>query len=339
MNPALRLVPPAAENEDAALRPRTFADYIGQREIITNLRTSVRASRLGCWQLDHQLFTGGAGLGKTSLCGVIANELGTKLHVASGPAIAHRGELAGLLLALQPGDVLFIDEIHRLKVELQEMLYTAMEDFRLDMFGSDKRAVSLTLAKFTLLGATTHAGMLGKPLLDRFGFVWQLAYYDVPELTSIVARSARELGVAIDEAGAAEIARRSRGIPRIANRLLRRVRDCAMVAAADGALVPWHQAQMPGKVLVTGPIAAMALDQFGVDAVGLDALDRAYLRELVSHGSAMGIEALVSALQQQRQTLEENVEPFLSQLGFISRTPRGRIATDAGINHVTAGVS
>jgi Holliday junction DNA helicase RuvB len=213
-----------------------------------------------------------------------------------------------------------------------------MEDGRIDMFGADKRAVSLTLSKFTLLGATTHAGLLGKPLLDRFGFVWQLVYYTVDELTEIVARSARELGVAIDDAGAAEIARRSRGIPRIANRLLRRVRDCAMVAAADGALVP-RGFRGAGKVLINGPLAAMALDQFGVDVAGLDALDRAYLRELVSHVSAMGIEALAGALQQQRLTLEENVEPFLCQIGFISRTPRGRIATDAGINHVTAGVS
>lgn len=335
MSAALHLVPRAAvpENDDSALRPRTFADYIGQREIITNLRTSVRASRLGCWQLDHQLFTGGAGLGKTSLAGVIAAELGTKLHVTSAPSIEHRGQLAGMLIALAPGDVLFIDEIHRLSVPLQEVLYTAMEDHRLDMFGPDKRAVSLSLPKFTLLGATTHAGLLGKPLLDRFGFVWQLAYYTVDELTEIVARSARELGVAIDDAGAAEIARRSRGIPRIANRLLRRVRDCAIVAADDGALVPrgFHGT---GKIAVTGLLAAMALDQFQIDTAGLDTLDRAYLTELARHGTPMGIEALAGTLQQQRATLEDIVEPFLVQLGFVSRTPRGRIVTPAGQAHL-----
>ena len=351
MSAALRLVPLAAPvpPDDAALRPRTFDDYIGQAAIIANLRTSVRAAKLAGHQLDHMLMTGGPGLGKTSLAGVIAAELGARLRIASAPAISHRGELATLLIGLEPGDVLFIDEIHRLATPLQEMLYSAMEDGRVDLFGPDRRAISMNLPRFTLLGATTHAGLLSAPLLDRFGFVWQLQTYTVAELTAIVQRSARELGIAIDPDGVGEIARRSRGVPRIANRLLRRVRDVAIVAAADGALVPRNHFSLRGgfaqperaclgTCTINGPLAALALDQLEVDAAGLDGLDRAYLAVLAArHGAPVGIEALASALSQQRATIEDVVEPFLVQLGLIARTPRGRVATEAGVHHLTGG--
>jgi Holliday junction DNA helicase RuvB len=331
---AIEIVKP---EDDVALRPIGFDDYIGQRAIIDNLSTSVRATRLGGWQLDHYLFAGPPGLGKTSLAYVIAHELGAKLHLASAPTIEHAGELAGLLTGLAEGDVLFIDEIHRLAMPLQEMLYSAMEDRRVDLFAG-KKAISMPLAKFTLLGATTHAGMLSAPLLDRFGFVWQLTYYEPSELTTIVQRSAGKLGIAIDELGAAEIARRSRGTPRIANRLLRRVRDHAIVAAHNGALV-LGQLRAGGavcSVTVNRAIAVGALEALSVDALGLDALDRAYLELLASRSAPIGIAAVAHALSQQRATIEDVVEPYLVQLGLVERTSRGRLATDAGRRHLEA---
>lgn len=316
---------------DQALRPLSFADYTGQRHIISNLETSVHAAKLGGWQLDHQLFCGPPGLGKTSLAQVVGAELGVRVHVTSAPSIAHRGELAGLLTALADGEVLFIDEIHRLPVPLQEMLYSAMEDGRVDLFTADKRAVSLPLAKFTLLGATTHAGLLTGPMRDRFGFVWELEFYTADELATIVGRSATLLGIAVDQDGAAEIARRSRGTPRIANRLLRRVRDHVIVAASRGALVPHGR---PANA-ITAPLAVAALDRLRVDTAGLSALDLRYLTEIAARGGApVGITAIASALAQQRQTLEDTVEPFLVKLGFIARTPRGRVATAAGQAHL-----
>ena len=308
----------------AALRPRTFDEYIGQKELIENLRISVRAARQGGWTLDHFLFAGPPGLGKTTLAHVIANELGVALHVSSGPAIERKGSMAQLLTSVGEGEVLFIDEIHRLTTAVEEYLYPAMEDFRFDLFigeGPHAKAVTMQLPRFTLLGATTRMGLLSAPLLDRFGFHWQLRYYDLVDMTSIVRRSARLIGVAIDDEGAIEIARRARGTPRIANRLLRRVRDFAAVEG-DGT--------------VDGAIAASSLDRLAVDHVGLDALDRAYLSVVCERfdGGPVGIEAVAASLSEERGTLEEVVEPFLLQVGFIARTPRGRVATAAGFEHL-----
>ncbi|MBP8805409.1 MAG: Holliday junction branch migration DNA helicase RuvB [Kofleriaceae bacterium] len=308
----------------AALRPKSFADYIGQRELIDNLRVSVQAARENGWPLDHFLFAGPPGLGKTTLANVIANELGVNLVVTSGPAIDHKGMLASLLTSLGERDALFIDEIHRLSPIVEENLYPAMEDFRFDLFigdGPHAKAMTIQLPRFTLLGATTRMGLLSAPLLDRFGFHWQLRYYDLADMTAIVRRSARLIAVAVDDGGAVEIARRARGTPRIANRLLRRVRDFAAVEG-DGA--------------VTGAIAAGALDRLAVDHAGLDTLDRSYLAVVCERfdGGPVGIEAIAASLSEERGTLEEVVEPFLLQVGFIARTPRGRVATAAGYAHI-----
>ena len=307
-----------------ALRPRTFDEYIGQRELIDNLKISVRAAKENGWALDHFLFAGPPGLGKTTLAHVIANELGVNLHVSSGPAIDHKGMLASLLTSLGEGDALFIDEIHRLNPVVEENLYPAMEDFRFDLFigeGPHAKAVTMQLPRFTLLGATTRMGLLSAPLLDRFGFHWQLRYYELPDMIAIVKRSASLIGVPIDQDGANEIARRARGTPRIANRLLRRVRDFAAVER-DGR--------------VDGDIAASSLDRLAVDHAGLDSLDRAYLSTICERfdGGPVGIEAVAASLSEERGTLEEVVEPFLLQVGFIARTPRGRIATAAGYHHM-----
>lgn len=318
----------AATMEDPALRPTGFDDYVGQREVVASLKTSVRAARRGGWQLDHMLFTGPKGLGKTSLAQVVANELGGRLRVTSAPAITHKGELASMLVTLQEGDVLFIDEIHRLKITLQEVLLTALEDRVLDMAAGGK-VIRLPLPKFTLLGATTHAGLLAGPLRDRFGFVWQLRFYDVADLQTIVLASARKLGLAMDADGAAEIARRSRGTPRLANRLLRRVRDFVTGTETGGL--------MPRNLVVGGPLATAALDQLGIDSLGLDALDLAYLR--AASAGAVGVEAIASALSEQRQTIEEAIEPFLVQIGFVARTKRGRATTEAGKQHLAAAAA
>ncbi len=308
----------------AALRPRNFNEYIGQRELIENLRVSVHAAKQGNWALDHFLFAGPPGLGKTTLAHVIANELGVNLHVSSGPAIDHKGKLASLLTGLGERDALFIDEIHRLNPVVEENLYPAMEDFRFDLFigeGPHAKAVTMQLPRFTLLGATTRMGLLSAPLLDRFGFHWQLRYYDLADMQAIVKRSASLIGVPIDDDGAKEIARRSRGTPRIANRLLRRVRDFASVEH-DGS--------------IDGTIAASSLDRLAVDHAGLDALDRGYLTVICERfdGGPVGIEAVAASLSEERGTLEEVVEPFLLQVGFIARTPRGRVATAAGFQHM-----
>jgi Holliday junction DNA helicase RuvB len=308
----------------AALRPRSFDEYIGQRELVENLRVSVRAAKEGGWALDHFLFAGPPGLGKTTLAHVIANELGVNLHVSSGPAIDHKGKLASLLTGLGERDALFIDEIHRLSPVVEENLYPAMEDFRFDLFigeGPHAKAVTMQLPRFTLLGATTRMGLLSAPLLDRFGFHWQLRYYSLADMKSIVRRSASLIDVAIDDDGATEIARRARGTPRIANRLLRRVRDFAAVEQ-DGS--------------IDGAIAASSLDRLAVDHAGLDMLDRAYLAVICERfdGGPVGIEAVAASLSEERGTLEEVVEPFLLQVGFIARTPRGRVATAAGFQHI-----
>ena len=325
MSAALKLVPEHATDVEVSLRPACFDDYVGQRDVIESLRTSVRAAKRGGWQLDHMLITGPKGLGKTSLCQVIASELGACLVVTSAPAITHKGELAAMLASLQDGDVLFIDEIHRLAVPLQEVLYTAMEDRVLDM-SAGKKVIRVPLARFTLLGATTHAGLLSAPLRDRFGFVWQLRFYDVADLTTIVLGSARKLGIAIDEEGAAEVARRSRGTPRLANRLLRRVRDFVTGADARGGLMP--------RGPIGGPLVTAALDRLGIDGLGLDALDRAYL--VAASAGPVGVETIASALSEQRQTIEDVVEPFLVQVGFVARTRKGRVITEAGLRHLDA---
>ena len=310
----------------AALRPASFADYVGQREVLDNVKVAVSAARSGGWRLDHFLFAGPPGLGKTTLAHVIANELGVRLQTTSGPAIDHKGQLASILTQLNEGDVLFIDEIHRLSPVIEENLYPAMEDFRFDLFlgdGPHAKSVTMPLPRFTLLGATTRMGLLSAPLLDRFGFHWQLGYYSGEELTSIVARSARLMKLAIDQDGAIEIAQRSRGTPRIANRLLRRVRDFA---------------EVEGRGVVDRPIAAFALERLRVDQQGLDALDRAYLSVVIDRfdGGPVGIEAIAASLSEERGTLEDVVEPFLLQAGFLARTSRGRVATRTAYQHLGA---
>jgi len=312
----------------AALRPRSFSEYVGQQDVIDNLKVSVAAAKQGGWCLDHFLFAGPPGLGKTTLAHVIANELGAKLLVTSGPAIDHKGKLASLLTSLGERDVLFIDEIYRLNPLVEENLYPAMEDFKFDLFigdGPHAKAVTMPLPRFTLLGATTRMGLLSSPLLDRFGFHWQLRYYDHDDMTRIVERSASLLEVDIDRAGAAEIARRARGTPRIANRLLRRVRDFAAV---------------DGTGTVDRAIAAFALERLQVDQCGLDALDRAYLSVVVERfdGGPVGVDAIAASLSEERGTLEDVVEPFLLQAGFIARTPRGRVATQATYAHLDVPV-
>lgn len=330
----------ASPAADSALRPQTFDDYTGQKPVIANLRTAVSSAKVRRDALDHVLISGPPGLGKTTLATIIANEMGGTLTVTSAPSISHKGELAAMLTQLGEGDLLFIDEIHRLSVPLQEMLYTAMEDRRVDLFmgkGKTGKAISVKLPKFTLIGATTHAGMLTGPMRDRFGLVCQLRFYELADMVSIVARSARILGIDLESDAAVEIARRSRGTPRIANRLIRRVRDYAIEAAYEGAMVVYGaRPRDPGIVIVTWAAAAAALDAQGVDSAGLDATDRAYLIQLVQAGSAMGIEALAAALSAPRATLEEVVEPFLLQVMMIRRSRHGRLITDIGKDHLAA---
>lgn len=321
--------------DDPALRPTSFDDYIGQAEVIANLRESVRAAKRGGWQLDHMLFAGPAGLGKTSLAGVIATELGGKLRATSAPAIEHKGALASLLTTLEDGDVLFIDEIHALDRAVAECLYSAMEDRVIDL-PAGKRVIRVPLPKFTLLAATTHAGKLSKPLLDRFGFVWQLKPYTLLEMATIITRSAGKLGVAIDEEGALTIAAASRGVPRIANRLLRRLRDAATNAVADGALVVYGD-RVGKNGAINGPLAVAALARLGIDHKGLDSLDRRYLAVVAER--PVGIEAICAELAEDRSTIEDAVEPYLMQAGLIKRGGKGRMATEAGRTHLTEVVS
>ena len=311
------------EQLERALRPRELAEYIGQEKIRHQLGIFIEATRKRGEALDHVLLFGPPGLGKTTLSHIIAHELGVNLRQTSGPVLERPGDLAALLTNLEPRDVLFIDEIHRLSPVVEEILYPALEDFQLDIMigeGPAARSVKLDLPPFTLVGATTRAGMLTNPLRDRFGIVARLEFYTPEELTRIVVRSASLLGVAVDAGGAVEIARRSRGTPRIANRLLRRVRDFAEVKA-DGA--------------VTRAVADAALEMLDVDALGLDVMDRKLLQTVLSKfdGGPVGVDNLAAAIGEERDTIEDVLEPYLIQQGFLQRTSRGRIATSLSYRH------
>jgi Holliday junction DNA helicase RuvB len=309
---------------DAALRPKRLADFVGQKAARENLEIFVASARQRKEALDHVLFVGPPGLGKTTLAHIMAHELGVNFRSTSGPVIAKAGDLAALLTNLDEGDVLFIDEIHRLNPAVEEILYPAMEDFQLDLIigeGPAARSVKIDLARFTLVGATTRLGLLTTPLRDRFGIPIRLQFYTVKELEHIITRGARLLGFETTEEGAREIARRSRGTPRIAGRLLRRVRDFAIVA---------------GKTTLEQELADRALTRLEVDSLGLDALDRRYLFQIAEHfnGGPVGIETLAAGLSEPRDALEDIVEPYLIQQGFIQRTPRGRVMTALAFRHL-----
>ena len=322
-----RLVTAERREEDAAessLRPQRLAEFIGQQQARSNLSVFIEAAKARKEALDHVLFVGPPGLGKTTLAQIVARELGVNFRATSGPVIAKAGDLAALLTNLEERDVLFIDEIHRLNPAVEEILYPAMEDFQLDLIigeGPAARSVKIDLAKFTLVGATTRAGLLTNPLRDRFGIPVRLNFYSEAELEQIVNRGARVLGIGMTADGANEIARRSRGTPRIAGRLLRRVRDFALVAGATS---------------VDRAVADRALVQLEVDAAGLDAMDRRYLVTIAENygGGPVGIETIAAALSEPRDAIEEIIEPFLIQKGFIQRTPRGRLLTSHAFRHL-----
>jgi len=322
-----RVIAPTASREDEALeasiRPRKLDEYLGQKPVREQLAIYIEAAKRRGEALDHVLIFGPPGLGKTTLSHVIANELGVNLRSTSGPVIERAGDLAALLTNLQSRDVLFVDEIHRLSPVVEEILYPALEDFQIDIMigeGPAARSVKLDLPPFTLVGATTRAGMLTNPLRDRFGIVARLEFYSAEELTRIVKRSARLLEIALDDEGALEIARRSRGTPRVANRLLRRVRDYAQVRA-DGS--------------ITRTVADEALRMLDVDSLGLDVMDRKLLACVLDKfgGGPVGVENLASAIGEERDTIEDVLEPFLIQQGFLQRTQRGRIATPLAYRH------
>ena len=315
------------QGTDAAgesLRPQTLKEYVGQAELKEVLHIAIAAAQSRQEPLDHLLFYGPPGLGKTTVCAALANEMGVKMHLTSAPALEGPKDIAGYLVNLKPGDVLFIDEIHRLPKVTEELLYPAMEDFRLDITvgkGRSARVTSLTLSRFTLVGATTKVGALTAPLRDRFGLVQRLRFYEPEELIEIVSRSARLLKTPIDWAGAKEIARRSRGTPRIANRLLKRVRDYA---------------QVKGDGEVTGEIARQALELFNVDPMGLDWTDRKLLQVAIENfdGGPVGLDTMAASTGEDAQTIEEVYEPYLLQIGFLQRTPRGRVVTQAAMQHL-----
>ena len=309
---------------EGSLRPQTLNDYIGQSKIKENLRIYIEAAKRRSDALDHVLFYGPPGLGKTSLAGIIANEMGVHMKVTSGPAIEKPGEMAAILNNLQEGDILFVDEIHRLNRQVEEVLYPAMEDYAIDIMigkGASARSIRLDLPHFTLVGATTRAGLLSAPLRDRFGVVHHLEFYSVEELKLIILHSAQILQVAIEEKGALELARRSRGTPRLANRILKRVRDFAQVKY-DG--------------VITEKVAATALDLLEVDKMGLDHIDRNILLTMIEKfkGGPVGLDTLAAAIGEDAGTLEDVYEPYLLKSGLLNRTPRGRIVTDTAYHHL-----
>ena len=323
-----RIVTPEYTGADAetefSLRPRTLAEYIGQDKAKENLSIYIEAAKMRGENLDHVLLYGPPGLGKTTLSTIIANEMNVNIRVTSGPAIEKQGDLAALLTNLSENDILFIDEIHRLNRSVEEVLYPAMEDFALDIIigkGPSARSIRIDLPKFTLVGATTRAGQLTAPLRDRFGVILRLELYTVEQLTEIVTRSAGILGIECEAEGAVEIARRSRGTPRIANRLLKRVRDVAQVL---------------GNGVITREIADEALRRQEIDQLGLDAIDRRMLTTIIRNygGGPVGLETLAAAIGEESVTLEDVYEPYLMQIGFLSRTPRGRCATPLAYEHL-----
>ncbi|MDE8650748.1 Holliday junction branch migration DNA helicase RuvB [Novosphingobium album (ex Liu et al. 2023)] len=313
-----------SEDADAALRPKTLAEFVGQAGAKDNLRVFIESAKSRGEAMDHVLFFGPPGLGKTTLAQIVARELGVGFRATSGPVIAKSGDLAALLTNLEEGDVLFIDEIHRLNPVVEEVLYPAMEDRALDLIigeGPSARSVRIDLPPFTLVGATTRQGLLTTPLRDRFGIPVRLNFYTVAELEHVVTRGAALLGIGMDRGGAGEIARRARGTPRVAGRLLRRVRDFAHVAGSD---------------TVTRAIADDALTRLEVDSLGLDAQDRRYLRMIadIYKGGPVGVETLAAGLSEPRDTIEEVIEPFLIQLGLVARTARGRCLNEGGWKHL-----
>ncbi|MDO5416512.1 MAG: Holliday junction branch migration DNA helicase RuvB [Lachnospiraceae bacterium] len=317
-------VTPEDQKIESSLRPQMLKDYIGQEKIKSNLKIFIDAAKTRGEPLDHVLFYGPPGLGKTTLSGIIANEMGVNMKVTSGPAIEKPGEMAAILNNLQEGDVLFVDEIHRLNRQVEEVLYPAMEDYAIDiMLGKDSsaRSIRLELPKFTLVGATTRAGLLTAPLRDRFGVVQRLEFYTPEELKTIIIRSAKVLNVGIDDAGAAELAKRSRGTPRLANRLLKRVRDFAQVK---------YQGE------ITKEVADFALDILDVDKLGLDQNDRNILLAMIEKfsGGPVGLDTLAASLGEDAGTLEDVYEPYLLMNGLINRTPRGRVATEHAYRHL-----
>ena len=323
-----RVVAPKKQKEDAAegvsLRPLTLAEFIGQKKVKDNIRVFIEAAKARADAMDHVLLYGPPGLGKTTLAQIVARELGVNFRATSGPMIARAGDLAAILTNLEKGDVLFIDEIHRLNPAIEEVLYSAMEDFQLDLIigeGPAARSVRIDLQPFTLVGATTRSGLLTTPLRDRFGIPLHLDFYEPKDLEEIVLRGASVLDMPISAGGAAEIAKRARGTPRVAGRLLKRVRDFAVVAGAK---------------TIDKEIADKALCRLDVDAKGLDAMDRRYLMCISEKyaGGPVGVDTLAAALSEERDTFEEVIEPFLLQLGLVQRTPRGRVLSAAGYKHL-----
>ena len=317
---------PDARDEEETIRPQRLDEYVGQEDLKSNLKIFIQAAKQRDEALDHVLLYGPPGLGKTTLAYIIANEMNTHIKVVSGPSVDKSGDLAAVLSILEPGDVLFIDEIHRLPKVIEEVLYSAMEDFVIDvMVGKDSGAhsIRLDLPPFTLVGATTRAGDLSAPLRDRFGIVSKLEYYTNEQLESIIARTARVLNTEIEEKAITEIAKRSRGTPRIANRLLRRIRDFAQVL---------------NNGLISAEIAHDSLERLHVDSLGLDEVDLRYLRGIIErfHGGPVGLDALATSISEETTTLEDVYEPYLIQIGFINRTARGRVATEKAYEHLGA---